>query len=223
VTFESYGPDALLIRLGSNPSRELSARIRALTASLTSHPVAGLTECVPGPTTVLLEFDFPSSAPVNMDRAEAALRELIDGLDLDAVPAPRVIELPVVYEGEDLARLAKLKHVTTAEIIEMHAAPTYWVETLGFTPGFAYLGGLDPRLHTPRLGTPRPRVRAGSVGIGGSHTGVYPLDGPGGWNLIGWTPSRVFDAEQARNPEHRDRMCLFHPGDQVRFVPVPRA
>lgn len=126
----------------------------------------------------------------------------------------RLIEIPVHYGGEfgeDLFEVAKFHHTTPAEIVQRHTAATYTVFMMGFQPGFPYLGGLPENLHTPRRDVPRTRVPAGSVGIGGSQTGVYPFTSPGGWQLLGRTEMPLFDLRQ--NPP-----VLLQAGDQVRFI-----
>ena len=130
-------------------------------------------------------------------------------------PTSTLIELPVVYggdDGPDLASLAVVLGLSTDTLIEHHAAPTYTVAAIGFVPGFAYLDGLADKLRAARRSTPRVRVPAGSVAIGGPYTGVYPVDSPGGWHVIGRTPRRLFDpAEPAMTP--------WRVGDRVKFVP----
>ncbi len=131
------------------------------------------------------------------------------------IPASRLVEIPVVYGGEagpDLAEVAERAGMTPKQVVELHSATDYVVYFIGFQPGFPYLGGLDERLHTPRRAEPRVVVPAGSVGIGGSQTGIYPLAAPGGWQLIGHTPLSLFDPD-AQPP------TLLRPGDSVRFVP----
>src|SRR5262249_52010657 len=109
------------------------------------------------------------------------------------LPPTPVREIPVTYDGPDLDRVAKLRDLSPREICELHCAPIYRVYLLGFAPGFPYLGDLDPRLHTPRLASPRLNVPAGSVAIGGAHTGIYPVESPAGWNIIGHTSEKIFD------------------------------
>jgi inhibitor of KinA len=121
----------------------------------------------------------------------------------------------VRYDGSDLERVAQANQLSVAQLCELHAAPVYKVYMLGFAPGFPYLGDLDPRLHTPRLPAPRARVAAGSVAIGGEHTGIYSVETPGGWNIIGRTPVKLFDP--AREDE---AMFLLRAGDRVKFVPL---
>ncbi|KAA8670934.1 5-oxoprolinase subunit PxpB [Pantoea dispersa] len=128
---------------------------------------------------------------------------------------PRQVEIPVVYGGAggpDLAEVACAAELTSQQVVELHSSADYVVYFIGFQPGFPYLGGLDERLHTPRRAEPRLVVPGGSVGIGGSQTGIYPLAAPGGWQLIGHTPLSLFDPQQQPT-------TLLRPGDSVRFVP----
>lgn len=128
---------------------------------------------------------------------------------------PRQVEIPVVYGGSggpDLAEVARAADLTSQQVVELHSSADYVVYFIGFQPGFPYLGGLDERLHTPRRAEPRLVVPGGSVGIGGSQTGIYPLAAPGGWQLIGHTPLSLFDPQQ-------QPPTLLRPGDSVRFVP----
>ncbi len=127
----------------------------------------------------------------------------------------RLVEIPVRYGGEfgpDLADVARHTGLTPERVVEMHAAAEYLVYFLGFAPGFAYLGGLPPELATPRLSAPRKRVPAGSVAIGGNQTGVYPIESPGGWRIIGHTDAKLFDPNAAEP-------VLLRMGDRLRFVP----
>ena len=110
--------------------------------------------------------------------------------------------------------------MTVEQVCELHSAPVYRVYMLGFSPGFPYLGDLDPRLHTPRLASPRAKVRAGSVAIGGEHTGVYTVDSPGGWNIIGHTPLKIFDPLRGDPNGQDEAMFWLKPGDRVKFVRV---
>ena len=138
---------------------------------------------------------------------------LVGGFGTRLRPAP-VKEIPVRYDGPDLERVAKIKGLSVAQVCELHAATIYKVYMLGFAPGFPYLGDLDKRLHTPRLASPRTRVPAGSVAIGGEHTGIYSVASPGGWNIIGHTVAKLFDPATDATP------FLLQAGDRVRFVPV---
>jgi KipI family sensor histidine kinase inhibitor len=128
----------------------------------------------------------------------------------------RSVEIPVIYggdQGPDLQNVAILAGLTTEEVIRLHSSAEYSVCFIGFLPGFPYLSGMDPRLAAPRLATPRPLVPAGSVGIAGGQTGIYPLDSPGGWRIIGRTTLTIFDP-------HREPPVLLKAGDRVRFIAV---
>ena len=210
-----YGPNAMLITFAEKVSDEAFQRGRALVAELERRPPPGMIEFVPAFTTLLLEFDHRI-----VPNIDVAATELIPRLKtvLAAVAAPASIkEIPVRYDGEDIENVARLHGLTTPEVAKLHAAPIYKVYMLGFAPGFPYLGDLDSRLHTPRLATPRPRVRAGSVAIGAEHTGIYSVESPGGWNIIGHTATKLFD------PTRRESAIFFlQPGDRVKFVPEKR-
>ena len=168
-------------------------------------------EFVPAFTTVLVKFEEAEQA---LATKEDLLRRF-EKCEAVALPPRPVVEIPVVYTGIDLQRVAELHALTTRDIIEIHSATVYKVYMLGFSPGFPYLGDLDPRLHTPRLSSPRPRVPPGSVAIGGEHTGIYSVESPGGWNIIGHTKVKLFDPGK-----HGVEMFLFRQGDRMRFVPA---
>jgi len=175
---------------------------------------------VPGYTTLLFEFH---PAQGNEHALKNWLkRHLHHAADASATNAPAantpatvagtLHEIPVRYHGPDLEQVAAHAGLSPAEVIERHSAPEYRVDLIGFAPGFPYLDGLDPALTTPRRSQPRVHVEAGSVAIGGSHTGIYSLPGPGGWNVIGHTDVVLFDPATAR--------CLLAPGDRIRFRPL---
>ncbi len=217
VTWKPYGPDALFFEFAERADEAAFLRAQAIEFELGRQTPAGLVEHVPAFTTILLIFDssqraaLPALGPVLAKRFAAARAS-----DL---PPPPVKTIPVIYDGLDLSRVAEVHGLSVAEVIARHTAPVYRVHLLGFAPGFPYLGGLDPRLHTPRLATPRPRVPAGSVAIGGEHAGIYPFASPGGWNLLGRTSLKLFDPERG-HPFCQEAMFLLRPGDQVRFVEV---
>lgn len=202
MEFLRYGPNAWLVRTGG----------QALGRAWASFASRGLREVVPAFTTQLLTFDPGADVPT-----AAELEALARATDVGnaAAESVRQMEISVEYHGPDLEAVAQHAGLRVPEVIERHRAPVYRVQCLGFAPGFPYLHGLDPRLHTPRRPTPRTRVPAGSVAIGGSHTGIYSVASPGGWNLIGQTDAALFrpDAEML------DDVFLLRPGDGVRLVP----
>ena len=215
LRIDPFGPDALLVRFAAQGEAAAFGRGQALLRHVEERPPPGLLEATPGFTTLLLEFE-PGSRPDPKVLA-VTLESVARSAKSDPAP-PRSIELPVVYDGPDLERIAKTSRLTVDKVIRLHAEVTYRVHLLGFAPGFPYLAGLHRKLHTPRLDTPRPTVPAGSVAIGGEHTGVYPLATAGGWNLIGRTVFRAINPAAARIGD--PAAFFFRPGDAVRFVRV---
>lgn len=213
-----YGPHALLFQFAEGIGDEAFARGRAIAIDLEQRPPEGLREFVPSFTTILLEFD-PSAVPDPSTRAH----ELADRFARVAsvpVPVKPPIRIPVFYNGPDLERVAEMNQLSIEEVCRLHSAPIYKVYLLGFSPGFPYLGDLDRRLHTPRLASPRPRVAPGSVAIGGAHTGIYTVESPGGWNIIGSTPLALFDPSRERSEGSGESVFLLKPGDRAQFVPI---
>ncbi|MFK8330147.1 5-oxoprolinase subunit PxpB [Pseudomonas sp. BJa5] len=175
-----------------------------------------LIDLVPSYTTVMVHFDLMQLAP---DQACSLIREALEHLQPDNGSGGRQHEIPVWYDlsvGPELSLLAERCRTSVADIVRRHSEREYQVFALGFAPGFAFMGLVEEALAAPRLATPRKRVAAGSVGIAERQTAAYPAVSPGGWNLIGRTPSKLFDRQ-------RDGYSLLQPGDRVRFVPVDRA
>lgn len=208
---DAFGEAAWLARLKAGDmvatalaANNIAGRLRLL---------AGVTDCVAGVDSVVLRFDPSRLAP------QDALRKLEDAVKQAPLetPAPAAsIEIPVCYGGDygpDLGVLANRLSLSEEDIIRRHSAQKYRVLTVGFAPGFAYLGPLPESLQTPRLASPRAHVLAGSVGVAGAMTGIYPLASPGGWPLIGRTPKKLFDAKA-------DAPFLFTPSAEVSFTPV---
>jgi KipI family sensor histidine kinase inhibitor len=205
---------ALLVSFGEEISAENSRRVLRLLTALRSRAAPGVLNLHPAYASLLIRFD-PLVA-----RAEP-LRQIVEealaGLGRVPLPEPRRVEIPVRYggpQGPDLGDVAKHCGLAEDDVARRYAAGEYEVAFLGFTPGFPYLAGLDPALAVPRLATPRKQAPAGSVAIGGSQTGIYPLPSPGGWRIIGWTPMILFDP--AREP-----VSLVRMGDRVVFVQEP--
>jgi KipI family sensor histidine kinase inhibitor len=212
--FEAYGEGALIVLLGEGIDEANYRRLSAFAERVLASPPPGFQELVPAYDSCLVIFDPLAAAPAAI---EAYLRGLADGPGPLAEAGPAsVVELPVAYGGDygpDLAEAAAGAGLSEGEYIALHAGRDYLVYMLGFSPGFPYLGGLDPRLARPRLKSPRARVPAGSVGIADAQTGVYPLASPGGWNIIGRTPLALFDPG-------RERPALLEAGAYLRFIPI---
>jgi KipI family sensor histidine kinase inhibitor len=213
--------DTLLLRFGERIDISLNAQIHAAARRLRAAALPGVLDVAPAYASILLRFDPAAwdggDGGLPHERVEQALRAA-----LEHVPSPaasiddaesRIVEIPVCYggmHGPDLDALAAHAGMSPEEVVARHEADIYTVAMLGFAPGFPYLLGLDSALHMARRATPRTRVPAGSVAIGGAQTGIYPRELPGGWNLIGRTPLELFDPR-------REQPCLLAPADRVRF------
>ncbi len=210
---EVVAVDSLMVRLFERIDEAnmpwLLAASQRLRAAFGEH----LLDLVPSYTTLMVQFAVPPT------EARALINQALAGLQPDAGSAGRRHEIPVWYDasvGPELPLLAARSGLSEAEVVRLHSAREYPVFALGFAPGFGFMGLVDERLASPRLSTPRKRVAAGSVGIAERQTAAYPAVSPGGWNLIGRTPVRLFDRE-------REGYSLLQPGDRVRFVPVSRS
>jgi inhibitor of KinA len=213
---DAVGDRCLLIGVGDTVDPATSQRVFALVRRLKERPIPGVLDIVPAFTTVALHYrpELLGAAPFEALRA-AVLERLAEPLDA-AASAGRSIDIPVCYGGEfgpDLDDVATACGLSAEQVIERHMQSAHRVYMLGFAPGFPFIGGLDPALKMPRRASPRTRIPPGSVGIARDQSCVYPLETPGGWNLIGRTPVRLFDP--AANPP-----CLLAPGDRVRFVRI---
>lgn len=213
VRFRLAGDRGLLAEYGDTISPEVNRKVRQVAAALEAQPLRGVIEVIPTYRSLFLLYDPMATSP---EELQAALLELEERLTEVKIPPPREVEIPVCYGGEfgpDLAFVAESHGLSPEEVIRLHCQPLYQVYMVGFTPGFPFLGGLPKELHTPRRPTPRERVPAGSVGIAGEQTGIYPIESPGGWQLIGRTPLKVFDP-------NRPDPFLLKAGDLVRFRPI---
>lgn len=206
---------SLCVEFGSVISEEIHKQVRAFTLAVEAARLPAVVELVPTYRSVTVHY---RPEIMGYARLYEALSHILSDLKTSDLPPAGEIRIPVLYGGEfgpDLAGLAALHGISQAEAIALHTAPSYLVYMLGFLPGFCYLGGLDPRLHTPRLTTPRVSIPAGSVGIAGAQTGVYPLSSPGGWQIIGRTPLKLYDP-------HRPKPILLDAGMRLRFYPIDR-
>ena len=211
--FATLGDRALVVHLGDQIDAPTFRAIRSLGRQLETKPPVGMIEFVPAFTTVAIYYDLLRSSEAELI---SHISDLMAGHDSAAEPEPRLVEIPVCYGGEfgcDLEFVAKHAKLTEQEVVEIHSSADYLVHMIGFAPGFPYLGGMSPRIAAPRRGSPRLKIPAGSVGIAGNQTGIYPLETPGGWQLIGRTPLALFRPEQ-------DPPTLLEAGDIVRFRPI---
>ncbi len=213
VRFWPVGDRALAVEFGREVDEKINSRVHMLAAAIKRLHDPAVIETVPAFASLLVHYDpaFRKYGPMC-----TWIRAVLGQMTEKEECAKRIVKIPVCYGarfGADLHEMEKLLHLDMDEIIAIHSAPDYKVYMLGFLPGFPYLGGLDKRLVCPRLKTPRIRIPEGSVGIGGSQTGIYPVVSPGGWRLIGQTPLTMYDP-------FKKEPTLLKAGDYVRFVPV---
>ena len=211
--FQPASDQSLLVYFGARISLESHGKVVRLLRLLQSEPVAGIRDLHPAYCSLLIKFD---GLRFTHEDVEAILRTYLDRLQSVPVPEPREMEIPVCYGGDfgpDLADVCALHGMTPAQVVELHTSVTYTVYFLGFVPGFAYLGELPDALVTPRLTVPRRSVPAGSVGIAGKQTGVYPFATPGGWRLLGRTPIKMFRSDE-------NALSFLTIADRVRFTPI---
>jgi len=223
ATIEPLGDCALLIQLGERIDAVLNARAIAIAAALRASAVPGLTDVAPAYASVCVRYEplawvDAQDARSPYQRLAARISELVDDVAHlssaeNCAEQAAHIEIPVCYGGEfgpDLAEVARFAGLDTDAVIARHCAAEYQVAMLGFAPGFPYLLGLHPTLHAPRRASPRTRVPAGAVAIGGAQTGIYPRELPGGWQIVGRTPLVLFDPAL-------DSPALLAPGRRARF------
>ena len=213
--FLSSGDSCLVIEFSDCIEMDANARLQDLRRRLAEIRVIGIRELVPTYRSLSIHHD-----PIKLPRAklEAVANDALTGLG-GGTREKRVLVIPVAYGGEfgpDMTNVAEHTKLGESEIVKRHAGRDYYCYMLGFTPGFGYLGGLDESLATPRLETPRKLIPAGSVGIAGNQTGAYSIDSPGGWQLIGRTPLRLFD------PGKADHSTLMDAGDWIRFRSITK-
>lgn len=206
------GDRGITVKLGDGISIDLSDRVIEHARSVIDAAIRGVTDVVPSYSSLGVFYDPLALSYSDLStRLERVLDDI--GTFESGQSEGRLFRVPVTYNGEDLDDVCRRTKLSRSEVIEIHSQREYRVMVVGFVPGWAYLGQLDPRLIVPRRESPRKRVPAGSLAIAESQTGVYPSETPGGWNLIGTTTEKMFDVT-------RDEPALFRVGDRVRFEPV---
>jgi inhibitor of KinA len=221
--FQLYplGDRAITVQFGDSIDEATLAKVRTFSAYLEHHPFPGFVELVPAFSTVTVYYDPCLASEQGLynpyTRVTEQLQHMLKVAREDTKAArQRVVEIPVCYNGSfgpDLEYVARYTKLSPQEVIASHTRGKYQVYMIGFAPGFPYLGGMAKKLATPRKQNPRARIPAGTVGIAGGQTGIYPIETPGGWQLIGRTPLQLFDPQ-------RDQPSLLQAGDLVRFVSI---
>jgi KipI family sensor histidine kinase inhibitor len=207
------GDLAVVVEFGNEISISCNDRVRQLNQCLKKNKIKGIVETVPTFRSLLIYYD---PLKITYKKLGNHIRAASAGNRVSNANTKRIIEIPVCYGGqygEDLTDVASYAGMSETEVVNIHSSVNYLIYMLGFLPGFPYLGGLDKRLEIPRLPNPRTSIPAGSVGIGGEQTGVYPIASPGGWRLIGRTPLTLYDSER-KDP------TLYQAGDYIQFQPI---
>ena len=210
--FLPSGDRAMVVEFGAEIDPDLNSLVHRTTAAIERAQLDGVIELVPTYRSLMLHYDPMLTRPDTLQQAILSL----DVDDSGEATDQRIVEIPTLYGGEygpDIGFVAENAGMSESEVVEIHSGTDYLVYAMGFSPGFPYLGGLDSRLNTPRLTTPRTLIPGGSVGIAETQTGAYPVASPGGWQLIGRTPLKLFDPES-------DPPAVINAGDRVRFVPL---
>ncbi|MFA5803165.1 MAG: 5-oxoprolinase subunit PxpB [Melioribacteraceae bacterium] len=206
---------SLLIKVGKEISRENHEKVHKIFLLLNSSKIEGIQSIHPAYNSILITFDPCIISPHRINEIITSLFEQENSV---TIPESRIITIPVCYEDEyalDISNVAKQNSLTIDQVIQFHSQPEYLVYFLGFSPGFPYLGEMPKEIATPRLASPRLKVPEGSVAIGGDQTGIYPLSSPGGWNIIGRTPLKLFSPD-------KEEPTLLRMGDKVKFVPITK-
>ena len=214
--FLPTGDTSVCVEFGNEISEKINSEIRAFNILLNEEKIKGIIETVPTYRSIMVHYD-PGVIPYRT--LIGRLKALTGKMDKVEIPPSDVLEIPVLYGGEmgpDLAFVAQNAGISEEEVVKIHTSTEYLIYMLGFTPGFTYLGGMSDKIATPRLKQPRVKIPAESVGIAGKQTGLYPVDSPGGWQLIGRTPVKMYDPD-------REVPILPQAGQYIKFKAVSQA
>jgi inhibitor of KinA len=211
--FRPMGDRALLVELGNEIDRGVNRKVRELFLRMEKEQIRGIKDLVPCFRSLMVVYDPLAIPPAHLQRM---ISDLWISADPSNLPNPKTVQVPVVYggnHGPDLEWVASYHHLGPEDVISLHTQPTYQVYMIGFTPGYPYMGEVPEAISTPRRETPRTVVPQGSVAIAQRQTGIYPVQSPGGWHILGWTPLKLFDA--GKWPP-----SLLEMGDLVRFFAI---
>lgn len=211
------GDKSVVVQFGDVIDETINRKVMALMKAIEGSSLKiYIDEMIPTYRSLMINYD-----PIKIDFDELLknIKDLESNIkDVDIIEK-NIIEIPVLYGGEygpDILNVAKHNNISEEEVIKIHSSKEYLIYMLGFTPGFPYLGGMDKKIETPRLQTPRTKIPAGSVGIAATQTGIYPIDSPGGWQLIGRTPLKLYD-------ENKENPILLKAGNYIKFIPITKS
>ena len=213
VRYLVAGDSAVCVEFGNEISPEINKKIRAFKIAVEKSDIPGIVETVPTYRSLLVHYH---PEVIGFKALTDQFDKLMGSLSSIPIPPPTVIEIPVLYGGEmgpDIENVAEHNHKTVEEVIKIHTSEEYLIYMIGFIAGFPYLGGMSKEIATPRLKSPRVKIEGGSVGIAGEQTGIYPVASPGGWQLIGRTPLKLYDAD-------REKPVLLEAGQYIKFAAV---
>ena len=211
----TVGDCAVSVEFGQEISLEINHKVMALKMVLEREPIRGIVELIPTYCSLLIQYD---PMELRYGQLRDRLEALVTQLDEVEMPPKQVVEIPVAYGGEygpDLGEVARAHNISEDEVIKLHSEPEYPIYMLGFVAGFPYLGGMNKAIATPRKKSPRLKIEAGSVGIAGEQTGIYSVESPGGWQIIGRTPLKLYDV-------NRNEPVLLKAGQYIKFKPITK-
>ncbi len=209
------GDRAITVEFDNEISEKVNRQVDQLKKSVTENKLQGILALIPTYRALLIQYD---PQVITFKSLNDRISALMDKINYTSVSSSKVYVIPVCYGdefGPDIETVSKVNQLSQDEVIDIHSNADYRIYMLGFTPGFPYLGGMDKRIETPRLEKPRTKIYAGSVGIAGGQTGIYPIDSPGGWQIIGRTPLALFD-------KNKEQPFLLEAGAYIRFKPIDR-
>lgn len=209
----TVGDRALVIEFGDSIEEQVNSKIRSLTLAMEREGIKGIIETIPTYRSLMVIYE---PMIIELDELINKVKSIEAKMHEMKLPDAKVIEIPTLYGGDygpDLGFVAEHNNISTDEVIKIHTSSEYLIYMIGFTPGFPYLGGMNDKIAAPRLQIPRTKIPAGSVGIAGKQTGIYPIESPGGWQLIGRTPVRLYDP-------YRKEPVLLNAGDYIKFVQI---
>ena len=209
------GDKGLVVEFGNEISEPVNEKVRGLYLAIQKSQMPGIYELIPTYRSLLIQYN---PLEIEIDSLIEKLSEIEKDLGAIDLPKPRIVEIPTIYGGEfgeDLGFVAEHNGLSEDQVIKMHSSIDYRIYMLGFTPGFSYLGGMSEKIAAPRLKTPRTKIPGGSVGIAGKQTGIYPMESPGGWQLIGRTPVKLYDPSS-------ETPIILQAGDYIRFIPIDK-